>query len=246
MQWGFKEAYSEVKQLYFTGGITRMFGTPSDLQKPHIRAVLIDDHPLVRVGIKNFFDRTAHIKVVGEADNGEDAIHVIHATKPDVVLVDIEMPKMGGIEFTGWLKKNYPHIKVIILSSYDDDAYILATLKAGANGYLLKNSSPQDLIQMVENVVANRSALDPTITDKIVHLVADQQSGSDQYPSKRELEILQHVAQGKTNVEIGQLLHISSRTVQGHLSKIFSKLDVETRTEAVTKAVSLKLLKLEC
>lgn len=223
-----------------------MLGYPSELKKATIRVVLIDDHPLVRVGIKNFFDRTEHIKVVGESDNGLDAMAVVHEERPDVVLVDIEMPKMGGIDFTLWLRKTYPVTKIIILSSYDDDVYILATLKAGANGYLLKNSSPQDLIQTVENVVANRSALDPGITKKIVNLVTEHSGPhSDQYPSKRELEILHHVAQGKTNVEIGKVLHISSRTVQGHLSKIFSKLDVDTRTEAVTKAVSLKLISLE-
>ncbi len=223
-----------------------MLSNPLEINKVSIRAVLIDDHPLVRAGIKNFFDRTTHISVVGESDNGLDAIDVIHATRPDIVLVDIEMPKMGGIDFTIWLRKNYPAIKVIILSSYDDDAYIIATLKAGANGYLIKNSPPQDLIQTVENVVANKSALDPGITSKIVNLVTDNcGSYSDQHPSKRELEILQHVACGKTNIEIGKTLHISSRTVQGHLSKIFSKLEVYSRTEAVTKAASLKLLSLE-
>src|SRR4051812_22896263 len=150
-----------------------MLSNPSEMNKVSIRAVLIDDHPLVRAGIKNFFDRTTHISVVGESDNGLDAIDVIHETRPDIVLVDIEMPKMGGIDFTIWLRKNYPLIKVIILSSYDDDAYIVATLKAGANGYLLKNSPPHDLIQTVENVVANKSALDPGITNKIVNLVTD-------------------------------------------------------------------------
>jgi DNA-binding NarL/FixJ family response regulator len=223
-----------------------MLGNLSEINKAVIRAVLIDDHPLVRAGIKNFFDRTAHIQVVGESDNGLDAIDIVHETQPDIVLVDIEMPKMGGIDFTIWLRKNYPKIKIIILSSYDDDAYIVATLKAGANGYLLKNSPPQDLIQTVENVVANKSALDPGITHKIVSLVTESSGPySDQHPSRRELEILQYVAQGKTNIEIGKALHISSRTVQGHLSKVFSKLDVYSRTEAVTKAATLKLLSLE-
>lgn len=215
----------------------------------NIRAVLIDDHPLVRAGIRNFIDRTKHIEVVGESDNGLDAMPVIQEHQPDVALVDIEMPKMGGIDFTLWLRQNFPKIKVIILSSYDDEAYILATLRAGANGYLLKNSPPTDLIRTIEDVVANRSSLDPGITEKIVHLVTEPQASPaaapEQTPSKRELEILHLVAKGHTNNEIGEHLHISSRTVQGHLSKIYSKLNVDTRTEAVTKAASMKLLDLE-
>ena len=213
-----------------------------------IRAVLIDDHPLVRAGIRNFIERVQHIEVVGESDNGHDAIPVVQELKPDVVLVDIEMPVMGGIDFTIWLRQNYPQTKIIILSSYDDEAYILATLRAGANGYLLKNSPPQDIIRTIEDVVANRSSLDPGITQKIVHLVTEPHppaSSPEHTPSKRELEILNLVAKGYTNNEIGEHLHISSRTVQGHLSKTFSKLDVNTRTEAVTKAASMKLLDLE-
>lgn len=213
-----------------------------------IRAVLIDDHPLVRAGIRNFIERVQHIEVVGESDNGHAAIPVIQELLPDVVLVDIEMPVMGGIDFTVWLRQNHPQIKVIILSSYDDEAYILATLRAGANGYMLKNSPPQDIIRTIEDVVANRSSLDPGITEKIVHLVTEPQHPApspEHVPSKRELEILYLVAKGYTNIEIGEHLHISSRTVQGHLSKTFSKLDVTSRTEAVTKAASLKLLDLE-
>lgn len=214
-----------------------------------IRAVLIDDHPLVRAGIRNFIDRVQHIEVVGESDNGHDAMPVVQELNPDVVLVDIEMPVMGGIDFTIWLHQNYPHIKIIILSSYDDDAYILATLRAGANGYLLKNSPPQHIVRTIEEVVADRSSFDPGITEKIVHLVTESQQppthSPEHLPSKRELEILYLVAKGHTNNEIGERLHISSRTVQGHLSKTFSKLDVNTRTEAVTKAASLKLLDLE-
>ena len=213
-----------------------------------IRAVLVDDHPLVRAGIRNFIERVQHIEVVGESDNGQEAMPVIKDLNPDVVLVDIEMPVMGGIDFSIWLHQHYPHIKIIILSSYDDDAYIRATLCAGANGYLLKNSPPKQIIHTIEEVVADHSSFDPGITDKIVHLVTEPQlsaTPSEHLPSKRELEILELVAKGHTNIEIGKQLHISSRTVQGHLSKVFNKLDVNSRTEAVTKAVSLKLLDLE-
>ncbi|TQV79439.1 response regulator transcription factor [Exilibacterium tricleocarpae] len=213
-----------------------------------IRVVLIDDHPLIRAGIRNIIERAEHIKVVGESDNGYDAIPVVIDLKPDVVLVDIEMPVMGGIDFSVWLHQNHPHIKIIILSSYDDDAYIRATLRAGANGYLLKNSTPKQIIHTIEEVVADHSSFDPDITEKIVHLLTSPNkpgNSPEQLPSKRELEILALVAKGYTNNDIGKKLHISSRTVQGHLSKAFSKLEVNTRTEAVTKAASLKLLDLE-
>ncbi len=214
-----------------------------------IRTVLIDDHPIVRAGIRNFLDRIQHIDVVAESDNGYEAMPVVQKFMPDVVLVDIEMPVMGGIEFTNWLRQNHPNIKIIILSSYDDEAYILATLHAGANGYLLKNSPPQHIIRTIEEVMVNRSSFDPGITEKIVHhLGANPLQAAvtiENLPSKRELEILHLVAKGQTNKEIGEQLHISSRTVQGHLSKAFGKLGANTRTEAVTKAASLKILDLE-
>jgi len=219
----------------------------SNFQKPNnckaiIKVMLIDDHALVRAGIGEIFKRTSNIRVLDECDNGLDAQSRIVLAKPDVILVDIEMPNMNGIEFTAWAKKNHPSIKVILLSSYDEDAYVLAGLKAGANGYVLKNTSPANLIRSVNDVYLNRESFDPSITKKVVSLITARENPHDDALSKREIQILNLVSQGQTNVGIGNALHISSRTVQGHLSKVFSKLGVATRASAVSKAVSLKYI----
>ena len=209
-----------------------------------INTVLVDDHPLIRGGIKDFFSRTENINVIGESDNGLIAQKVISSLSPRVVLVDIEMPEMGGIEFTSWAKSNHPDIKIVILSTYDDEAYVLSTLKAGADGYVLKNSSPATLVHVINEVNMDKTALDPAVTRCVVSFANEPkviESNLDR-PSKREIQILKLVAEGKKNKEIGNHLCISSRTVQGHLRNLFSKLKVCSRTEAVSKALSENIL----
>jgi DNA-binding NarL/FixJ family response regulator len=214
------------------------------IMKQNISVVLVDDHDLVRAGTRQYLERAPHITVVGEAVNGHVAQEMIRHTNPDVALIDIKMPVQGGIELAQWIRQNLPEIKIIMLSAYDDDPYVIAALEVGANGYVLKNTSPMKLIHAVETVFEGGAALDPSITTKVMGLLVNRRQDEETAVdlSEREIEVLTLTAKGLTNKEIGSQLHISNRTVQGHLRKVFSKLNVNSRTEAVTKAISLGLM----
>lgn len=207
-----------------------------------IKVVLVDDHSLVRAGIKDFLSRSDIISVVGEAKDGIEAQQIIKSKAPDVVLVDIQMPNLDGIELTAWIRQTYSNMKILILSSHDDDEYIMESIRAGANGYSLKNTSPTKLIDAITEIAANKAVLDPSIAIKVMN-IAKHDSNEKESFTPRELQILQLLASGNTNKEIGITLFISSRTVQGHLSKVYTKLDVETRTEAAIKAIKTGLVK---
>jgi DNA-binding NarL/FixJ family response regulator len=205
-----------------------------------IRVLLADDHAVVRTGIRQILEYAEDIKVVAEADNGEEAQRLIAEHVPDVAVLDIQMPKASGIEVTRWVRAKHRQVGILILTAYDDDPYVFAVLQAGANGYVLKTASPAEIIQAVRDVHAGKSALDAAITHKVLERIAHQSEQPQVEPlSARELEVLTLVAQGYTNKAIGVQLGISDRTVQGHLAKIFNKLRASSRTEAVMRAVSL-------
>lgn len=205
-----------------------------------IRVLLADDHAVVRAGVRQFMEHAPDIRVVAEADDGAMAQALIEEHLPDVAVLDIQMPQASGIEVTRWIRANHPQVGVLILTAYDDDPYVMAVLQAGANGYVLKTAAPGEIIQSVRDVHEGKSAVDPAIARKLIDQLAGQRFG-DRYESltERELEVLKLTAQGYTNKAIGLQLGISDRTVQGHLARIYSKLDVNSRTEAVMRAVSL-------
>lgn len=211
-----------------------------DELKPKIMVLLADDHAVVRAGIRQFLSRSEHIQVVAEVENGEQAQKIIQEKKLDVIVVDIQMPVINGIELTRWVKKNFPAIKILILSAYDDDPYILAALKAGANGYILKTASPDDIVKAVREVHEGRSIFDAETFEAVIHGLEKKDQFS-QYDAltDRENEILECVSRGLTNRAIGQELNISDRTVQGHLAHIYAKLQVSSRTEAVMRGIEL-------
>ncbi len=205
-----------------------------------IGVLLADDHAIVRAGIRQYLERAGDIRVVGEADDGEMARTMITQQQPDVAVLDIQMPKYSGIEVTRWVRANFPQVGVLILTAYDDDPYVLAVLQAGANGYVLKTASPQELIQAVRDVYAGKSVLDPAITRKLLaQLSQPREALQMEQLTQRELEVLSLTAKGFTNKAIGVQLGISDRTVQGHLAHIFNKLQASSRTEAVMRGVSL-------
>ncbi|MCL4265586.1 MAG: response regulator transcription factor [Anaerolineae bacterium] len=210
-----------------------------------IRVLLADDHAVVRAGIRQFLEQAADIAVIAEADDGEIARTLISQHKPDVAVLDIQMPKATGIEVTRWVRTHHPDVGVLVLTAYDDDPYVTAVLQAGANGYVLKTATPASIIQAVRDVHEGTSVLDPTITGRLLAHIAGR--GTANLPlveevTEREREVLALAAKGYTNKAIGVQLGISDRTVQGHLAKIYQKLNTGSRTEAVMKAVSLGLI----
>jgi DNA-binding NarL/FixJ family response regulator len=207
-----------------------------------IRVLLADDHAVVRAGIRQFLEISEEIQVVAEAGSGAEALASIEQHQPDVAVLDIQMPEGSGIEVTRQVRARQPQVGVLILTAYEDDPYVIAVLKAGANGYVLKTASPGEIIQAVKDVYAGKSALDPTIMTRMLeHMLGTKTAQGEivEELSERELQVLTLVGRGYTNKAIGVQLGISDRTVQGHLARIFNKLQASSRTEAVMRAVSL-------
>ena len=220
-----------------------------------IKVMLVEDHVMVREGTKELLDRENDIQVVAEAGDGAEAVRLAAERNPDVVIMDIAMPKLNGIEATKQIKASNPSTVVLVLTAYDDDQYIFTLLEAGAAGYLLKDISMSDLVTAIRAVRAGESVLHPTIARKVVNYFAhrparryaheDQQENVPARPTDREIDVLKLTAKGMTNREIARELTISVRTVQVHLSNVFSKLRVGSRTEAVICALKEGWLTLE-
>lgn len=211
-----------------------------------IRIVLADDHAVVRQGIRDFLEDEADLQVVAEAADGATAKALILEHQPDVAILDIRMPHAGGIEVAGWIKEGRLPVRVLILTSYDDEPYVVAAMQAGAAGYVLKDAQAAQIVAAVRSVAAGQLAIGREVAHKLMsHLNGGSPAAEIIDPlSERELEVLAMVASGSTNRAIGRALHISERTVQGHIANIFGKLQVASRTEAVTKALQLGLIKL--
>lgn len=206
-----------------------------------IRVLLVDDHAVVREGTRQLLDREADIAVVGEASNGEEAVRLAQTLQPDVVVMDVRMPGIGGVEATRRIKQQQPGVEVLVLTAHDDDQYVFTLLEAGASGYLLKTAPVSELVKAIHEVYGGQSALDPAIARKVVQQLTGggRQKPQESYEllTEREQEVLELLAEGKTNKEIAEALIISDRTVQTHLSNIFSKMGVSSRTEAVLVAI---------
>lgn len=206
-----------------------------------IRVLLADDHAVVRAGIHEFLEAEADITVVGEVTNGEEAVQLALQLQPDVVVLDIKMPVVSGVEAAQRLRAAAPQIHILVLTAYDDQPYIWRLLEAGVTGYVLKTAESRELIQAVRAVAARKSALDPVVASHVLGRVA-QPAGRVAALTDRELEVLRWTARGLTNKQIGRELGISNRTVQNHLVRIFAKLGVASRTEAVTVGMRSGLL----
>jgi DNA-binding NarL/FixJ family response regulator len=208
-----------------------------------IRVVLADDHSVVRKGVREFLEEEPDIDVVGEASDGLQAVALATELQPDVVVMDIKMPQLSGVDATKRIRSAAPKVRVLALTAYDDDPYIFGLLEAGASGYVLKTAESRELIRAIRAVAAGQSALDPAIAPRVIARVA-QPAHAVETLTDRELEVLRLAARGLTNKQIGHDLDISDRTVQNHLANIYAKLEVASRTEAVTAALQRGLLRL--
>jgi len=212
--------------------------TPSS---PPIRVLLADDHLVVRAGIRQFLELGGGIDVVAEAGDGAEACRLIEEHLPDVAVLDVQMPAMTGIDVTRWMRSRGLKSGILILTAYDDEPYIQAVLRAGANGYVLKTAGPNEIAQAVRDVFAGKVVLDAALAMKLISKPPAPVSLIEPL-TERETEILSLAARGLTNKAIGARLTISDRTVQNHLAHIFGKINAASRTEAVMRAVSLGLI----
>jgi NarL family two-component system response regulator LiaR len=214
-----------------------------------IRVLLAEDHVIVREGTRELVQHEPDMEVVGEASDGEEAIQLAAKLRPDVVIMDIAMPKLNGIEATERIKELYPATAVLVLTAYDDDQYIFALLEAGAAGYLLKNVRGRELIDAIRAVYAGESVLHPAITRKVIESFLPAGKPAERRIaeplSEREMEVIKLAGRGMSNKDIAEELSLSVRTVQAHLGNIFNKLGVGSRTEAVLYALKKGWVALE-
>jgi DNA-binding NarL/FixJ family response regulator len=213
-----------------------------------IRVLLADDLPVVRSGLRKFLSVAPDIEVVGEAANGQEVLHMVAEVRPNVVLMDVEMPKLDGVAATQLLRQDFPDINVILLTMFDRDRYVFEGLQAGAISYLLKDAENDEIIAAIRAAAQGTSILHPVVATKVVaaytRLAAALSTPSplDTRLTRREQEILRHVADGSTNQMIAQRLVVSEGTVRNHLTSILNKLDVNTRGEAVARARELGII----
>jgi DNA-binding NarL/FixJ family response regulator len=204
-----------------------------------LRVLLADDHKIVRQGTRLYLE-TEGVDVVGEAVDGREAVEMARELQPDVVVMDIHMPELTGVEATRRIRHDCPEIRVLILTAYDDPPYVRALLDAGADGYILKVAAMKELLAAIQNVAVGKRAFDKDVLERASekNTLPPQVEGL----TDRELDVLRLAAQGLTNKQIGNVLFISSRTVQGHLQNIYQKLGVSSRAEAATQALKHGLI----
>jgi DNA-binding NarL/FixJ family response regulator len=214
---------------------------------PKIRILLVDDQYLIREGIASLLELDDTVEVVGLAENGEVAIAQALDLKPAIILMDVRMPKMNGVEATAKIKQALPACRIIMLTTFDDEEFIVQSLLAGACGYLMKDLPPKELIQAIKLAHAGVFQLAPAIAGKLIGTLRTQQNSVSEKPpvdaslTAREVEVLKLLAEGATNKEIATALNVSQGTVKNHVSNILTKLDLRDRTQAAVYAVEHNL-----
>jgi NarL family two-component system response regulator LiaR len=215
-----------------------------------IKVLVAEDHLITRQGICRLLEDENNLEVIGEAGNGEEAVQMVGELEPDVVIMDVAMPKLNGIEATRQIKLIRPATAVLILSAYDDDEYVFGLVEAGAAGYLLKTASGEELSRAIKAVHKGEPVLDPVIARKVLNRLRfpdkiPRVARPAEHLSEREIDIIKLAARGMSNKDIADELHLSRRTIEGNLRTIFNKLGVGSRTEAVMQAVGRGWLNLE-
>ncbi|WP_322508761.1 response regulator transcription factor [Anaerolinea sp.] len=212
-----------------------------------IRLLVVDDHVVVRKGLMAILETEPGIEVVGEAGDGNEAVEKACALQPDVVLMDLVMPGMDGIEATRLIKQRVPQVQVLVLTSFSTNDKVIPSLSAGATGYLLKDASPEELVKAIEQVAQGEGALHPAVTRYVLGQIKNMldEPAPEEELTEREKEVLQFMAQGYSNAEIARLLVVSNATVHTHVSRILSKLNVSSRTQAVLYALKRGIVSLD-
>jgi len=229
---------------------TRSTSAPLPRKPGKVTILIADDHPLLRQSLRNILDKQTDFQVVAEACDGEEAVRLANQLEPDVVIMDIGLPKLDGLEATRQIKAIHPNIVVLVLTVYGDDKHVLNILQAGAAGYLTKSVFGEEVVQAIRGVVAGEVVLSPSVAQLLLRQAA-------RYPTKpvlleageklstRELEVIKLVARGMSNKDIAMALGLSLRTVKGYLANIFSKLGVASRTEVVISSLQTGFLTLD-
>jgi NarL family two-component system response regulator LiaR len=220
------------------------------LMSPIIKILIADDHPLLRESLHKTLSNQRDMKVVGEAGDGNEVIKMAEELKPDIIIMDIMMPTVNGIEASKQIKKDLPNIAILILTAYDDDNYVLGLLEAGAAGYLLKSARGQDIVNAIRAIEAGESVLHPNIIGKLLKRAmlksnSTPEQQKNELLSEREREMLKLLSTGMSNKEIANTLCLSIRTVKAHMSNIFTKMHVASRSEALIEAMKLGLITME-
>jgi NarL family two-component system response regulator LiaR len=210
-----------------------------------IRVLIVDDHLVVRQGLRGFLETYADIQVVSEAENGVQAVALAHEHVPDVILMDLLMPEMVGVEAIEQIMVFSPATHIIVLTSYTEDEYLFSAMRAGARGYLLKDVEPEDLVNAIRAAVRGQATLHPSVAARLVQGMdhSDDESLADL--TERELDVLQLVARGMSNKEIAEALVIAEGTVKSHVSNILSKLHLSHRTQAALYALKRRLVPID-
>jgi two-component system response regulator DegU len=214
-----------------------------------IKVLIVDDHALLREGLIKILSLEDDLKIIGEAGKGEEAIQLTRTLKPDVILMDINMPGVNGIEATKVIKGEFPSIGIIALTIHDDEEYIFELVRAGVSGYVLKDIQPERLVTAIRDVAQGKSVIHPNITAKLLgefNRLSERKNRPSSFGelTMREIEVLELIAQGMANKDIARVLFISEKTVKNHVTSIFRKLNVEDRTQAALYAVKNKLVNL--
>ena len=204
------------------------------------RVMIVDDHEVVRLGMRAAFELEADLAVVGEASNGVEALAKMPVLAPELILMDVRMDKMNGIEACREIKSRYPDVRVLMLTSYADDEAVAASVMAGASGYLLKNVSRAELLRAIRLAAAGQSLLDSNVTKQVMERLQVQAPGNEL--TEREREVLALVARGYTNKQIAEALYVTEKTARNHVSHILEKLGLARRSEAAAFAVEHKLV----
>lgn len=215
-----------------------------------IKVLLADDHTIVRKGIRFVLDNEADIEVVGEAENGREAVQKVEQLVPDLALMDISMPLLNGLEATQQIVKRFPHVKVLILTMHADEEFIFQCLRAGAAGYVIKQTAPTELVSAIYAVYQDESFLSPAVSKTVIEEYirqADRQRTEDRYDklTDREREVLQLLAEGFSNREAAETLHISVKTVRVHRDNLMSKLDIHNLPDLVKYAIRKGIISLD-